>query len=235
MRLDKFLSNMGRGSRSEIKKMIARGRVRVNGQVTKKVISVLPQSDQIHIDHELVESEPHIYIMLNKPSDYITARQDHQHKTVMDILGTTYGNRVLFPVGRLDKDTEGFLIITDDGDFNHSIMSPKKHVSKTYYAKVLGQPNSDTIDLFSQGLDIGELCKPAELKILSSGKVSEIELTITEGKFHQVKRMFEAVNMKVVYLKRIAIGSLDLDEDLALGEFRKMTHEECLRIKSETL
>lgn len=226
MRLDKYLSNMGKGSRSEVKKYLSRNRVRVNGQVVKKAIAINPDMDEVELDGHVVKSEPYIYLMLNKPAGYITATRDQYHQTVMDLLGKTYGNRVLFPVGRLDKDTEGFLIITDDGDFNHRLMSPKKHVPKTYYAKIDGCPDEETILKFKEGIDIGEICKPAHLQILEQGKTSEIELTITEGKYHQVKRMFEAVGMKVTYLKRIRIGRLDLDAELDYGAFRKMTPAE---------
>lgn len=231
MRLDKYLSNMGKGSRSEIKKIMSRGKVKVNGLVIKKVIAINPDVDEIILDELIVESEPHIYIMLNKPAGCITATEDKHHKTVMDLLGQTYGNRVLFPVGRLDKDTEGFLIITDDGAFNHQIMSPKKHVPKTYYAKIEGQPTQETIRQFKEGIDIGELCKPADLVILNQDEISEIQLTIWEGKYHQVKRMFEAVDMEVLYLKRIKIGSLVLDPSLEYGDFRKIKQSELELIK----
>ena len=167
------------------------------------------------------------YYMFHKPAGCVTAVSDAQHKTVMDYM-KDLTRKDLNPVGRLDIDTEGLLLITNDGMLSHELLSPAKHVPKTYFAKVEGVVTAEDVNLFAEGVDIGEkhLTKPADLKILVSDTVSEIELTISEGKFHQVKRMFEAVGKKVVYLKRISMGSLALDENLAPGEYRPLTDNE---------
>lgn len=230
MRIDRYLSNMGLGSRTDIKKAIAKKRVFINDQAVKKSdLKIKEGVDVITWDGEPVVYEPLIYVMLNKPSDVITATKDIRHETVMDVIGGAYGSRSLSPVGRLDKDTEGFLILTDDGKFNHSIMSPKKHVAKKYFAVVEGQVNDKTIQAFQEGLviDGDERCMPSHLEFIEGDdETSDVNITLHEGKYHQVKRMFEAVGMEVVYLKRYQIGGLALDESLDLGEHRKMTPEE---------
>lgn len=234
MRLDKFLSNMGLGTRSEIKKQITRGHVMVDGCCVKKVgQNINPDTESVTLNNHLVIYEPFVYIMLNKPAGVVSATKDNQHKTVIDLVKGVYGNREIFPVGRLDIDTEGLLLLTNDGDFNHTLMAPKKHVEKTYYADIDGEVTLETVDQFLKGivLNDGYNCKPAKLEIISSGEESEIYLTITEGKFHQVKRMFESVDMEVEYLKRVRIGNLPLDETLGLGDFRALTEEERKKIK----
>ena len=165
--------------------------------------------------------------MLNKPAGYVSATTDAKDKTVLD-LNIDKKRKDLFPVGRLDKDTEGLLLITNDGELAHRLLAPKKHVDKLYYAKVEGIVTEEDRKAFAEGVDIGEdeVTRPAVLKILKSAEVSEIHLTIQEGKFHQVKRMFEAVGKKVIYLKRISMGTLYLDENLKLGEYRALTEEE---------
>lgn len=234
MRLDKYISNMGKGTRSEVKKMIQRGLVKVNNEPIRKIGHVIKEGvDVVTVNGETVGYDKHVYIMLNKPQDVISATEDRKHKTVIDLVSETYGNRKLFPVGRLDIDTEGLLLITDDGRWSHELMSPKKHVNKTYYAKIDNFVTPLDADLFEQGITLedGTVCKPGILKILSAEDESEIELTITEGKYHQVKRMFEAIGMNVTYLKRISVGHLKLDESLALGEYRELTEEEKNHIK----
>ncbi len=231
MRLDKFLSNMGLGSRSEIRTSISRGYVFVNEEQVKKAgFNINEKKDEIKYNGKKINFVKHVYIMLNKPVDVISATEDKKHETVIDITREEYGNRKLFPVGRLDIDTEGMLIITDDGEFNHELMSPKKHVSKTYYAKIDGVVTKETVKSFKDGIVLsdGTICKPGILKIITE---SEIELSITEGKYHQVKRMFASVGMKVDYLKRISIGKLFLDESLELGEYRELTEEELELLK----
>ncbi|MCH4890387.1 rRNA pseudouridine synthase [Acidaminobacter sp. JC074] len=235
MRLDKFLSNMGKGSRTDVKKMITKGLVSVDGDIIRKVgFNVDPDKNEICVNGELISFEKHVYLIMNKPKDVISARQDKVHKTVIDLLNG-YGNRKLFPVGRLDIDTEGMLLITDDGQWNHDLMNPKKHVSKIYYAHIEGRVDEEDVKAFSEGLILKDdsLCKPADLKILSSGEISKIELTISEGKYHQVKRMFASRGKRVLYLKRIQIGGLRLDDSLELGEFRDLTSEEMKKIKLE--
>jgi len=238
MRLDKFISNMGLGTRTEVKKMILRGRVVVNEEVCKKVGKIInPDVDAVELDEVRIEFDKNIYIVMNKPIDVISATTDSRHETVIDLVRETYGNRKLFPVGRLDIDTEGMIFITDDGGWSHDLMLPKKHVTKTYYARVAGNITPKTIKIFKTGVILldEKVCKPGELEVLGEPEdgVTEIHLTITEGKYHQVKRMFEALDMEVVYLKRIKIGGLDLDDSLELGEFRELTTEEIEKIKLE--
>ena len=235
MRLDKFLSNMGIGTRSEMRIVITRGHVTVNDEVVRKAgFAIKEEKDIVLFKGERIGYVKNVYIMLNKPQGVISATTDEKQETVIDIVSETYGNRKLFPVGRLDKDTEGFLLITDDGELNHELMSPKKHVDKTYFAKVEGVVTKKTIEAFKEGITLseGSLCKPAVLTLLNEKDgYCEIKLTITEGKFHQVKRMFEVVEMEVVYLKRESIGNLDLDKNLALGEYRELTSEELELLK----
>ncbi|CCJ33859.1 pseudouridine synthase [Caloramator australicus] len=228
-RLDKILSNLGYGTRKEVKMMVKDGLVEVNGKVVKdSSIHVDPQEDEILVDGEKVFYREFIYLMLNKPKGVITATYDDVEKTVLDLIEDEYKVFSPSPVGRLDKDTEGLLILTNDGELNHFLLSPKRHVPKKYYAKVLGRVTEDDVKKFKKGvvLDDGYRTLPSELEILVSGEVSEIELVIYEGKYHQVKRMFEAVGKKVIYLKRIEFGPLKLDENLELGEYRELTDEE---------
>ena len=169
--------------------------------------------------------------MLNKPAGVVTAVKDSRDRTVMDLFDASI-SKGLFPVGRLDKDTEGLLLVMNDGELAHILTSPTKHIDKTYYAKINGRVKNEHIELFEEGLDIGEkkLTKPAVLNILKSDDISEIELTITEGKFHQVKRMFKAIGMEVIYLKRISMGKLKLDDTLMLGDYRELTAQEIAQI-----
>lgn len=228
-RLDKILSNLGYGTRKEVKMMVKDGLVEVNGKVVKdSSIHVDPEKDEILVDGEKVFYREFIYLMMNKPKGVITATYDDVEKTVLDLIDDEYKVFSPSPVGRLDKDTEGLLILTNDGELNHFLLSPKRHVPKKYYAKVLGRVTEDDVKKFRKGvaLDDGYRTLPSDLEILVSGEVSEIELVIYEGKYHQVKRMFEAVGKKVIYLKRIEFGPLKLDENLGLGEYRELTDEE---------
>lgn len=229
LRLDKVLSNIGCGSRAEIKKYCKYGKITVNGKVANNPgLQVDPESDEILFDGEAVNYREFVYIMLNKPDGYISATFDKRDPIVLDLIDPSYLVFEPFPVGRLDKDTEGLLILTNDGQLSHRVLSPKKHVPKTYYAKIEGVVTEEDIIAFEKGvtLDDGYETMPSQLKILKSEEISEIELTIHEGKFHQVKRMFESVGKKVVYLKRLSMGKLKLDESLALGEYRELTEEE---------
>lgn len=232
MRLDKYLSNMGIGTRSEVKGYIKRGRVTVNGaRAAGPEQKVEEKKDQIAFDGQMVSFCHMQYFMLHKPAGVVTATEDRQEKTVMDLLESPI-KKQLFPVGRLDKDTEGLLLITNDGSLAHDLLSPKKHVQKMYYAKIAGRVTKEDVKDFSEGLDLGDFTTmPAQLEILTSGELSEIQVTICEGKFHQVKRMFEKVGKKVLYLKRISMGTLCLDEHLAAGEYRALTEEEIARLK----
>lgn len=228
IRLDKYLSDMGVGTRSEVKKLIAKGEVEKDGMPLKKADSKIDiDLDMICVSGKRIVYERYFYYMMNKPAGVVCATHDRKERTVLDLLGK-HSRKDLFPVGRLDKDTEGLLLITNNGELAHSLLSPKKHVDKTYYARIEGNVTYKDVELFSKGVDIGEerLTLPSLLVILASGEISDIQLTIQEGKYHQVKRMFQAVGKKVIYLKRIRMGSLVLDETLMPGQYRKLTEEE---------
>lgn len=234
MRIDKLLANMGFGTRKDVKKLLKSGAVTVDGAVVKDGAKhVQPQEQEIFVHGERVEYKPYIYLMLNKPKGVISATEDDYHQTVIDLLSEEHRKYDPFPVGRLDKDTTGLLLITNDGAFNHELMSPKKHVKKTYYAEIDGFVTESDIKKFQEGvtLDDDYVTRPAKLVILESDRISKVELTITEGKFHQVKRMFTAVGKRVLELKRIQIGSLPLDERLQEGEYRELTIEEIEQLK----
>jgi len=229
IRLDKYLADMGIGTRTEVKKFIRSGRIQIDSRTERKPeAKVNTSSQQITFDNALVVYQEYEYYMLNKPAGVVSATTDKKEKTVLDLL-TVQKRKDLFPVGRLDKDTEGLLLITNDGALAHRLLAPGKHVDKVYFARVEGEVTEADVHAFSQGLDIGdpELTLPAKLEIQSSGTtVSEILLTIQEGRFHQVKRMFEAVGKKVIYLKRLSMGTLCLDETLPKGAFRALTEQE---------
>ena len=228
MRLDKFLTELGIGTRSEVKKLLKTGQVTVNGEKASKPEQKIDENkDVVCYQGRVLAYQQFEYYMFHKPAGCVTAVTDAMHKTVMDYM-KDLSRKDLVPVGRLDIDTEGLLLITNDGQLSHELLSPTKHVPKTYYAKIDGIVTKEDVNLFAEGVDIGEKkpTKPAELTVLVSDDISEIELTISEGKFHQVKRMFEAVNKKVVYLKRISMGNLVLDEKLLSGEYRPLTEIE---------
>jgi 16S rRNA pseudouridine516 synthase len=234
MRLDKLLSNLGFGSRKEVKQLLKSGSVKVNDTVVKDAkMHVDPVNEIVTLNGERIEYREFVYLMMNKPPGVLSATEDTRDETVIDLLQIEDQVYNPFPVGRLDKDTEGLLLITNDGQLSHRLLSPKKHVPKTYFAVIEGEVTERDIDAFKKGvtLEDGYLTKPGELKILKSGITSDIELTITEGKYHQVKRMFEAVGKRVVYLKRLSMGSLLLDETLELGEYRELTDEEVQMLK----
>lgn len=230
IRLDKLLSNMGKGSRSEMKDALRFGGVKVNGVTVRTgKEKVDPEKDEILYKGVPVVYIKHVYLLLNKPDGYISATEDKFHKTVLELISSDYDHYDLFPVGRLDIDTEGLLIITNDGELTHNLLAPKKHVPKTYRALINGPLNATTVTQFEEGitLDDGYKCKSAELEILNTSKdESEVRLTIHEGKFHQVKRMFEAIDLKVTYLQRIKMNDLSLPEDLPIGAFRPLTEDE---------
>ncbi|PRZ12809.1 ribosomal small subunit pseudouridine synthase A [Laceyella sediminis] len=235
-RLDKVLVHMGVGTRKEIRKLTKAGRIKVNGSaVNDPSVHVMPETDDITVDGITIDYREHIYLMMNKPQGVISATEDRNEEVVTDLLEQEHRVFEPFPVGRLDKDTEGLLLLTSDGKLSHQLLSPKKHVPKTYYAEVDGVVTEEDALAFKNGvtLDDGYVTMPSELTILSSGPRSEVELTIYEGKYHQVKRMFEAVGKKVVFLKRIAMGPLTLDPDLEPGEYRELTPEELALLKGE--
>lgn len=225
IRLDKFLCEMEVGTRSQVKDMIKKGQVSVDGEVIKKADYKFDETAaKVCVKEKEISYQKYFYYMLNKPAGVVSATMDNQDKTVLDLLKGAQG-KDLFPVGRLDKDTEGLLLITNDGELSHNLLSPKKHVNKTYFVKTATAVSADMVRFLEQGVDIGEerLTLPAKVKQLEE---KEIELTITEGKFHQVKRMLKAVGNEVVYLKRLSMGSLKLDESLELGEYRPLTETE---------
>ncbi|NRD76176.1 rRNA pseudouridine synthase [Bacillus sp. BRMEA1] len=235
MRIDKLLANLGYGSRKEVKQLLKSGAVKVDDQLVKDAKQhVDPNTQMVILNGEVIEYKEFIYLMMNKPQGVISATEDHSDETVIDLLELEDQVYEPFPVGRLDKDTEGLLLITNDGQLAHRLLSPKKHVPKTYFAVIDREVTEEDVNAFAEGvtLDDGYKTKPGELKILKSGIRSDIELTITEGKFHQVKRMFEAVGKRVVYLQRISMGPLKLDETLELGEYRELTDEEVELLKN---
>ncbi|NMB27806.1 MAG: rRNA pseudouridine synthase [Tissierellia bacterium] len=233
-RLDKILANMGYGSRKDVKKLIKEGRVEVNNKIEKKNdLRINPYNTLIKIDGEKIFYRKYIYLMMNKPKDVVSSTDDPVNRTVLDLLEEEHLIFNPFPAGRLDKDTEGLLLLTNDGKLAHELLSPKKGVNKTYYAEVDGFVEESYIDRFKEGiiLDDGYKTLPSKLEILESSAFSKVKLTIKEGKFHQVKRMFEAFNMEVVYLKRISMGGLELDKNLSLGEYRELTEKEIQLLK----
>lgn len=235
MRLDKFLVEMKKGSRSEVKKLIKSGRVTVDGRTVREPEQKFdPERAQISLDGQTVSYASFEYFMLNKPQGVVSATEDRRFQTVVDLIGDAR-RKDLFPAGRLDIDTEGLLLITNDGQLAHQLLSPKKHVDKVYFARVEGILPSDVKEQFAKGLTLDGDVKtlPARLELLKEGPVSEVRLTIHEGKFHQVKRMFEAVGCRVIYLKRLSMGSLVLDETLAPGEYRRLTDDELCALKGE--
>ncbi|MFI3115765.1 MAG: pseudouridine synthase [Clostridia bacterium] len=234
-RLDKFLVNLGYGSRSEIKNIAKTGRILVNGEkIVKTDVKIDENADEIIFCGEKVVYKKHIYIMLNKKTGYVTANKDNINPTVFELLDEKDRNQKLFAVGRLDKDTEGLLLLTTDGDLAHGIMSPKKHVEKVYYAEVFGEILEKHVEIFKKGVVFEDKteCKPAKLEIISSGEVSHAYVTISEGKFHQVKIMFRTINCTVSYLKRMKIADLCLDDSLKIGEYRFLTEKEELYLKN---
>lgn len=234
VRLDKYLTDMGIGTRSEVKNYIRKGRVQVNGHVIKESDTKINTTNtQVMFDNKLLQYEEFVYYMLNKPAGVVSATIDNLSTTVVELIKEAK-NKEIFPVGRLDKDTEGLLLLTNDGDLSHQLLSPKKHVEKVYYAKVKGYVTQDDVLLFKKGIKMNDefTTLPAKLNIIQSDEISEIELTIYEGKFHQVKRMFIAVGKEVIYLKRLSMGSVRLDENLALGEYRRLNEDEINSLKN---
>ena len=238
-RLDKFLVEMSVASRSTIKDMAKKGRITVNGEVVKASdVKIDENIDVVSVDGQVIAFSDMEYFMLNKPAGVITATLDKNAKTVLDLIDERTRND-LFPVGRLDKDTEGLLLITNDGDLAHRLLAPKKHVDKVYYADIDGIVTDEHIRRFAEGLTMldGTPVMPGELTVLETDmakNTSKIQLTIHEGKFHQVKRMFEAVGCSVTYLKRLSMGPLELDAALAPGEYRRLTDEEINMLKEAT-
>ncbi|WP_202078318.1 pseudouridine synthase [Caldalkalibacillus salinus] len=234
MRLDKLLANMGYGSRKEMKKWLKSGQVTVNGETIKDgKVQINTEYDVVMFQGEQVVYRQHVYLMLNKPAGVISATEDTTEETVLDLVPIEFQHFQPFPVGRLDKDTEGLLILTNDGQLAHQLLSPKKHVPKTYVASIDGQVTEADKIAFSEGVQLedGYVCLPAKLHIEESGMNSHIRITIFEGKFHQIKRMFQARGHQVTYLQRVQMGSLSLDHNLELGEVRELTEEELVQLQ----
>lgn len=240
MRLDKLLSEMNIGTRSEVKEFIRKGKITVNGVIVKKADTSVSESDEITYLGKKINYSEFEYYILNKPAGVISATEDPKEKTVIDLLPENR-RKDLFPVGRLDKDTEGLLLITNDGKLSHNLLSPKRHVEKKYYAKVNGNLDKDAIQIFKSGMVVPSedgdpefIAKPASLEIIndnnsesdSSNTLLEVYVTITEGRYHQVKRMIRAVGGEVTYLKRLSMGDLTLDESLQSGEWIKINKDD---------
>ncbi len=234
-RLDKVLANLGYGTRKEVKSLAKDGLIEVDGSIIKdSSIKVDPNICKIKVSGELVNYRKYIYLMMNKPDGVVSATFDNYDETVIDLLEPEHQAFNPFPVGRLDKDTVGLLLLTNDGELNHRLISPKWHVDKVYYAEIDKVVNEKDVEAFEEGitLDDGYKCMPAKLEILQAYKDgSKIRVTIQEGKFHQVKRMFNSVNKNVVYLKRIKFGALSLDSNLQEGESRELSNEELILLK----
>ena len=232
IRLDKLLAGAGAGTRSEVKQYIRKGRVTIDGKICKNPDEKVVDTVMVCLDGQAVGYTQYEYYMLNKAAGCVSATRDKRYPTVMEKIVSPRLHE-LFPVGRLDLDTEGLLLITNDGELAHALLSPRKHVDKMYYAKVSGMVTDEDVEQFSKGLDIGENrpTLPAKLTILHAGEVSEVEVVIQEGKFHQIKRMFQAVRKEVLYLKRLRMGSLVLDPELESGQYRPLLPDEIDRLK----
>ncbi|WP_369716923.1 pseudouridine synthase [Leptotrichia sp. HSP-536] len=237
MRLDKFLANSGIGTRKEVKEILKNKKVSVNNVFVKDgKIHVDEEKDIVKYENKIINYKPFVYIMMNKPAGVISATEDSHHKTVIDLLNDEYRTYDIFPVGRLDIDTEGLLLLTNDGILSHNLLSPKKHVDKKYYVKIAKKLNENDIKMLENGIKLEEnfVTKKAKVEIISESsnendcKKSDnlVYIIISEGKFHQVKRMFKAINNEVLYLKRVKMGNLLLDENLELGEYRELTEKE---------
>lgn len=233
IRLDKMLCEMGFGTRSDVKSAIKKGKVTINSEIAGKPdIKVDTDNDRVEFMGEPVSYSKYEYYMFHKPAGCVSATKDNRDKTVMDYF-EGQSSKQLFPVGRLDKDTEGLMIITNDGEMAHALLSPRKHVAKTYYAELEGRISEEAVEAFAGGIDIGDdkPTLPAELEIIESGEKSKANITIVEGRYHQVKRMFAAAGCKVTYLKRLSMGGLWLDEKLTKGQYRPLSEEELMKLQ----
>lgn len=235
MRLDKYLADMNLGSRSQVKDLIKAGKVMVNGKVANNGKDKVNENDNVIVNGQKINYQKYHYFLLNKPQDVISATEDLKQKTVLDLLKPEDRYKDLAPVGRLDKDTTGLLLITNDGQLNHDLLSPKKHVDKVYMARIEGIVTSATIEKFLSGLVLsdGTKLKSAKLEVLFADGIhnqSIIKITISEGKYHQIKRMFLNVGMKVLELDRIQMGKLKLDQDLKQGQYRELGLDEVKKI-----
>lgn len=233
MRLDKYLAQAGLGTRSEVKKLIRSGRVLLKGVPVKSPECKVDTSDEVMVDDRRITYDEYVYYMLNKPQGVVSATTDRKDKTVIDLLKEPYV-KDLFPVGRLDKDTEGLLLLTNHGALAHRLLAPKSHVEKGYFARLEYPATKEDVQRFAEGMDIGDdkPTKPARLEVLSG---CDVMIWITEGRFHQIKRMCQKIGKPVRYLKRLQMGTLRLDESLAPGEYRKLTESEVTLLLKENL
>ena len=231
MRLDKFLVACAVGSRTEVKNLLKAGRVTVNGKKEKSAkLQIDEKIDEIRFDGQVLEYEEFVYYMMNKPKGVISATEDPKHRTVLDLLDDLARSKEVFPVGRLDIDTHGLLLLTNDGKLAHTLLSPKRHVDKTYQAQVKGMMTREDVETFAEGIPLKDFtCQPAKLELVSidtEKNQSQIRVTIAEGKFHQIKRMVAYCGKEVMDLQRLTMGTLVLDENLERGEWRRLTKEE---------
>ena len=229
-RIDKILSNLGHGTRKEVKALLKKGKIEVDGViVSDSAMKVDPETAVIKVSGEEIKYRKYIYLIMNKPAGVVSATVDNHDETVIDLIDEEYHAFKPFPIGRLDKDTVGLLLITNDGELNHKLIAPKNHVDKVYYAEINKLVDASDVSTFKKGvvIDDGYKCMPAVLEVLNADENgSEVMVTIQEGKFHQVKRMFESVDKKVVFLRRISFGPLKLDENLCEGQYRELSEEE---------
>ena len=227
-RLDKIIASQGKYSRSEVRKLVKDGAVTVNGAVAKKSDIKVNETDEISVFGTPLCYKKYVYIMLNKPQGVISATEDRTQKTVLDLVPRELFRPGLFPAGRLDGDTTGFVLLTDDGDFAHRILSPKNHIMKTYHATLRDRLTDEDIERFKAGLTLGDgtTCLEAHVRVISEGETTVAEIKICEGKYHQVKRMFASIGNKVLMLRRVKMGDLALDETLAEGECRELSAHE---------
>ncbi len=238
IRIDKMLSNVGLGTRKQIKADAKAGYIKINDTIVKDSSKIIDtDKDEVKYKNEIIKYVQYIYLMMNKPAGVVSATEDNYDKTVVELLEDKDKFYEPFPVGRLDKDTEGLLLLTNNGILAHNLLSPKKHVDKLYYAEIEGEATSDDIKAFAEGVVLpgdGYKTMPAKLEIIEAGHLSKCLVTIKEGKFHQVKRMFQSVDKEVIYLKRLSMGKVKLDEALRPGEYRHLTEDEVAILQQST-
>lgn len=229
-RIDKIIANQTEYSRKDVKKLVSQKKITVNGEIiTKSDIKVDPETDEIVVSGQKINVQKHVYLILHKPKGYISATEDRKEKTVLDLVPEKYAHKELFPAGRLDKDTTGLMIITDDGNFVHNILAPKKHVKKTYEVTLDIPVNEEMVQGFAEGIELNDgKCKFALMEITGENTA---KVTLTEGRYHQIKRMFGCFGGKVIELHRIKIGDLQIPDDLAIGECRELTAEELRKVQ----
>ncbi len=233
LRLDKFLTAVGAGSRSEVKNYIKAGKVSVDGNIVKKADTKVDTAlNEVSLNGKALKYEEYVYYMLNKPQGVVSATTDNLSVTVIDLIKHNK-HLDLFPVGRLDKDTEGLLLITNDGELAHNLLSPKKHINKKYYVELDGVVTKEKAELLSEGINLEDEFTTLPATVEFTGDDRKVFITIQEGKFHQVKRMFKAVGLNVTYLKRISMGSLELDKELPIGKYRELTIDELKNLKGK--